>query len=249
MEDLAIEDQEDELATQGNGEHIIPAAPTLLSIPQELRDQIYNHLLVEDAFLHFSQGSRFSRAWIEYSANAVRVLSSYKALTQTCRQLLQEVRPHFWENNVTTIHNFTSDIFKDCLEPFPRHVRHLALWRGMDIHGRDGREIESITWCALRFFIKDGTLSCAVGAAEWKYNHEQGGSRDSIQPIMEKDYYLDRSKEETAKATRVRNIVEGRLERAMRRAELDRDDFGILDVSNLRQLQMLPIVMHEWGMA
>lgn len=107
----------------------------LLTIPQEIRDQIYDHLLVRNHLVIQPCRRREQRARASpYTAD--RLLKTYAMLSATCRQLQHEARAHLFEHNI-----FGFEQSLDCTAPFDqnlKYMRHIALHRWINFDGNRG---------------------------------------------------------------------------------------------------------------
>jgi hypothetical protein len=101
-------------------------SPNLLTSPQELRDQIYDEaLLTHRRPLHIL-GTPYinKRAFIDEKAR----VRAYAALTRTCRQVSEELKPRFWHHTVFVFS--VKDLTMPWRSPSPatiRQMRHVRL--------------------------------------------------------------------------------------------------------------------------
>lgn len=69
--------------------------PALLSLPVEIRDLIYNHILIQPAPLTFPIGDDFNRQDID----ARQVIEHFYALSLSCKQVHYEIEDIFFRYN------------------------------------------------------------------------------------------------------------------------------------------------------
>ncbi|KAK5125127.1 hypothetical protein LTR85_000803 [Meristemomyces frigidus] len=114
------------------------ASVGLLIIPQELRDQIYDHLLVDKESVVECPVRRF-----RHRENDGPTIANYCALSATCRQLKDEARAHFSARNIIAVWSIElMDEPSKYLTPLlsiSGDVRRLALWRHRESDPARGR--------------------------------------------------------------------------------------------------------------
>lgn len=122
----------------------------LLTLPQEVRDNIYEHLLISFNFVIDIQDYLYdkhvpSRNHVRgdpniaiHHSDARVVVSAYAALSATCRQLYDEVKSCFFETNTfATSTDAHCSIRALCNRDLMR-VRHLVLYRYVTGASRPG---------------------------------------------------------------------------------------------------------------
>jgi hypothetical protein len=97
--------------------------PSFLSLPRELRDMIYGHLLVQNEAIYTNRVSR--QLW---GARGTAIPDNYIALSLTHRQIGHEVHEVFYRNNC-----FTFYLLDERLRPIPdravKLMRQIGFYR------------------------------------------------------------------------------------------------------------------------
>ncbi|KAK5135171.1 hypothetical protein LTR08_005557 [Meristemomyces frigidus] len=108
--------------------------PGLLTIPQETRDNIYNHLLVSNTGVVRGGVRPYKRDTRGVGDTKI----AYRALSLTCAQLNREVKEHLFDRNIIAM-PLRADLNAKFHHPLAR-ARHLALcgWLTPDFGGSRG---------------------------------------------------------------------------------------------------------------
>ena len=212
-----MNDPNNGLAAQSGGERSL-AAPTLLTIPQELRDQMYDNLLVvANGVLDLGLESSFDRG------RTYMIVATYKRISKTCRQLAYEARAHLFEKNIIAMEcGRRIKTYVSYLELVLKRVRHLTFWL---VVPKDERKAIKKTEYALVLDIIDGNVSLRIEVSDvWPCFNYHPDPRDV--------------KDESVRQLRMREAVEG--DKCLGRAEWVVQQawttFGESDLGALQQL-------------
>ncbi|KAK4549241.1 hypothetical protein LTR36_007699 [Oleoguttula mirabilis] len=108
--------------------------PGLLTIAQELRDHIYDYLLVDEDGVVNCPVRKFGDR-----KNHEPTMKNYLALSTTCHQLNQEARAHFSARNILAVHQcYAPDDYLAPLLCIAGAISHLAFWRHVAVALSDG---------------------------------------------------------------------------------------------------------------
>ncbi|KAK5125126.1 hypothetical protein LTR85_000802 [Meristemomyces frigidus] len=213
----------------------VPTGPGLLIIPQELRDQIYDHLLVdENRVIDMTLPSRACEAKNSINRN-------YHAICLTCRQLYregEEAKIRFLQGrtfalwvSVISRHRFAK------LEQVIQRARHLALYRLISYNRFRHAHARAPYACVLKVSLCNGSMEHSV----FLEHDESAVFARGLQMTPEK---WRTSGLRTAEVEQGRRFAESDVEPAMETLRIALLQAGKLDSIMLRALYQA--VMDVW---
>lgn len=193
----------------------------LLTIPQELRDKIYDHVLFnQDHILELC------RRYIIFGKNLLAtkgVLKDYAALSATCRQLHYEAYAPLFKQNIWGIWISKFQDYATPLRPALAHMRHIGLYCWILVDLEDGGLGSDV--CVLDLNIQGKNVEFDVRMA-----------KRSSDPEYIKRAFFEETKEESAESSRARERVEDKVEHVVKVFQAALASEGELNLAMLQDL-------------